>query len=83
MEHEPTGLGQLRGEILVGRLNRRSVLKRAAALGLSALVIAGLLAACGDDDEGPRATGLLPTRPTQPAALGPLILLPLPHTPLS
>lgn len=40
-------------EISAGRLNRRSLLKRAAALGLSAPVLAGLLAACGgDDDDG-------------------------------
>lgn len=33
------------------RLSRRAVLKRATALGLSAPVIAGLLAACGGDDD--------------------------------
>jgi peptide/nickel transport system substrate-binding protein len=34
-----------------GELNRRQLLKRAMALGLSAPVIAGLLAACGGDDD--------------------------------
>ncbi|HEX5163798.1 MAG TPA: hypothetical protein VFV93_00275, partial [Thermomicrobiales bacterium] len=34
-----------------GRLSRRGVLKRAMALGLSAPVVAGLLAACGGDDD--------------------------------
>ncbi|HUG15052.1 MAG TPA: peptide ABC transporter substrate-binding protein [Thermomicrobiales bacterium] len=43
-------LGRLQEEVLLGRLTRRDVLKRGAALGLSAPVIAGLLAACGDDD---------------------------------
>ncbi|RIK38076.1 MAG: hypothetical protein DCC58_17145 [Chloroflexi bacterium] len=40
------------------RMNRRSVLKRALAMGLSAPVIAALLAACGgdDDDSSPTAT---------------------------
>jgi peptide/nickel transport system substrate-binding protein len=37
--------------VLEGRLSRRDVLKRGALLGLSAPVIAGLLAACGDDDD--------------------------------
>ncbi len=46
-------LDQLRRMALEGRLSRRDVLKRAAILGLSAPVIAGLLAACGgDDDDG-------------------------------
>ncbi len=50
-------LEQLREEVFAGLLSRRSVLKRAMALGLSAPVIAGLLAACGDDDEDePEAT---------------------------
>src|SRR5690349_14491530 len=51
MTLDPTNLDALREEVLAGRLNRRSVLKRAFALGLSAPVIAGLLAACGDDDD--------------------------------
>jgi peptide/nickel transport system substrate-binding protein len=42
---------RLRVDALAGRLNRRSVLKRGAMLGLSAPVIAGLLAACGSDDK--------------------------------
>jgi peptide/nickel transport system substrate-binding protein len=50
-ERELSKLDMLREEVLNGRLNRRSVLKRAMALGLSAPVIAGLLAACGGDDD--------------------------------
>ena len=42
---------RLREQALMGQLSRRSVLKRAMLLGLSAPVIAGLLAACGDDDD--------------------------------
>ncbi len=37
-------------DVLAGRISRRSLLKRAAALGVSAPVIASLLAACEDDD---------------------------------
>lgn len=50
-------LERLRSELLGGSLNRRQVLKRGVALGLSAPVIASLLAACGgDDDDEPAAT---------------------------
>ena len=45
------GLDRLRKDVLERNISRRGVLKRAAALGLSAPVIAGLLAACGDDDD--------------------------------
>ncbi|MEZ4520265.1 MAG: ABC transporter substrate-binding protein [Thermomicrobiales bacterium] len=44
-------IDQLWADVHGGRLNRRSVLKRGIALGLSAPVIAGLLAACGGDDD--------------------------------
>jgi peptide/nickel transport system substrate-binding protein len=56
-------LEALKDEVLSGRLNRRAVLKRSMALGLSAPVIASLLAACGgdDDDDTPAPT------PTPPA----------------
>ena len=64
MTQEITNLETLRDNILTGRLTRRGVLKRAVALGLSAPVIAGLLAACGDDEDAgdgdsgdPTATG--------------------------
>ncbi len=56
MSLERTGLDQLRDEVFEGVLSRRMVLKRAMALGLSAPVIAGLLAACGDDEEEPAAS---------------------------
>jgi peptide/nickel transport system substrate-binding protein len=49
-------LDRLREEVFAGLLTRRSVLKRGMALGLSAPVIAGLLAACGDDEDEPEAT---------------------------
>lgn len=51
-----TTIETLRQEALFGRLNRRQMLIRATQLGLSAPIIAGLLAACGgDDDEEPTA----------------------------
>jgi peptide/nickel transport system substrate-binding protein len=37
-------------DVLAGRISRRTLLKRAAVLGVSAPVIASLLAACEDDD---------------------------------
>jgi len=65
-EREPSrqsSVEALEAAVLAGRLSRRAVLKRGAALGLSAPVIAGLLAACGgdDDDDTPVAT----TAPTE------------------
>lgn len=63
MTESRIGLGdsleRLRADVLGGLLNRRQVLKRGVALGLSAPIIAGLLAACGgddDDDVAPTAT---------------------------
>ena len=44
-------LDHLREEVFAGRLSRRDVLRRSMLLGLSAPIIAGLLAACGDDDD--------------------------------
>ncbi len=49
-------LESLQSAVLAGRANRRTILKRGAALGLSAPVIAGLLAACGSDDDGDSPT---------------------------
>ena len=55
---------ELYQEALTGRLNRRDVLRKGAALGFSIPVIASLLAACGgDDDETPEATDTDPTSP--------------------
>ena len=51
MGQDVTRLDSLRTELLEGRLDRRSVLKRGMALGLSAPVIAGLLAACGGGED--------------------------------
>lgn len=42
--------------VIEGRLNRRQLLMRATALGLTAPVIASLLAACGSDDGPEEAT---------------------------
>ncbi|HUG15432.1 MAG TPA: peptide ABC transporter substrate-binding protein [Thermomicrobiales bacterium] len=55
-------LEHLLADIQGQRLTRRDALKRATALGLSAPVIAGLLAACGGDD---------PTSTSQPAPASP------------
>ncbi|HYI15416.1 MAG TPA: ABC transporter substrate-binding protein, partial [Thermomicrobiales bacterium] len=66
-QHESSKLDLLRDQILTGQLSRRDVLKRAMLMGLSAPVIAGLLAACGsDDDEGDDAPD--PTNTTASAA---------------
>jgi peptide/nickel transport system substrate-binding protein len=54
-------LDALRDDVLRGRLSRRAVLKRGAMLGLSAPVIASLLAACGDDDDDDDTTDAAPT----------------------
>jgi peptide/nickel transport system substrate-binding protein len=48
-DHTPI-VDKLRADALHGRLSRRDILKRGAALGLSAPVLASLLAACGGDD---------------------------------
>ncbi len=50
----------LKDEALTGRLSRRSILKRSMALGLSAPVIASLLAACGEEDEPADAESTTP-----------------------
>jgi peptide/nickel transport system substrate-binding protein len=47
---ERTLLQELEQQIVKGRLSRRDVLRRAMALGMSAPVISGLLAACGEDE---------------------------------
>ena len=55
-------------EIVARRLNRRSLLKRAAVLGLSTPVMAGLLAACGGEDDEPDANS--PDATSPPSAGG-------------
>ena len=68
-EREPTThIHDLYRQISEQHLTRRTVLKRATALGLSAPVIAGLLAACGgDDDDTPDPTATTATSaPTIP-----------------
>jgi peptide/nickel transport system substrate-binding protein len=64
----PRGLAKLQAEVLAGRLSRRDVLKRGAALGLSAPVIASLLAACGGDDATATPQPAAPTAPPAAAA---------------
>jgi len=56
MKQGTSKLDLLREEILHGHLTRRDVLKRAMVMGLSAPVIASLLAACGGDDDDNEAT---------------------------
>ncbi|HUG16085.1 MAG TPA: peptide ABC transporter substrate-binding protein [Thermomicrobiales bacterium] len=62
----------LYADIQARRLSRRDVLKRATALGLSAPVIGGLLAACGGDDPVatavPAATAPAPAPVVEPTA---------------
>jgi peptide/nickel transport system substrate-binding protein len=67
-ETSESRLERLRAEILAGRLSRRDVLRRAVALGLSAPVIASLLAACGDDDDDDAAETTEATATTAGAA---------------
>jgi len=64
---------RLRTDVRAGRLSRRQVLKRGAALGLSAPLLAGLLAACGgDEDEEPTtAPAEATTAPTGDATKAP------------
>ena len=51
MNPEPSELSTLQEKLSVHRLGRRQILRRALGLGLSAPLIGGLLAACGDDDD--------------------------------
>jgi hypothetical protein len=50
MDHEP-GYQRLMDEVMTGQMTRRTVLKRAVALGLSDPAIADLLAACGSSSD--------------------------------
>ena len=69
MDHE-SGYQRLMDEVLTGQMNRRTVLKRAVALGLSAPAIAALLAACGSSSSGktPSAASTTASTGTTPAA---------------
>ncbi len=77
-------LERLQVEVREGRLTRRDVLRRAAALGLTAPMIASLLAACARAQETPTAaapagqTPVAAPTPTQAAAATPQ---PQPTTP--
>lgn len=61
---EDTRFDRLMEQTLSGKLSRRSVLRRATALGLSVPAISMLLAACGDDDDEPTATTAPAAQPT-------------------
>ncbi|MEI2616688.1 MAG: peptide ABC transporter substrate-binding protein [Thermomicrobiales bacterium] len=65
MSDSSNGFDRLEADVLAGRLDRRQVLKRGAMLGLSAPVIAGLLAACGGSSE--KATSTPAAVATKPA----------------
>jgi peptide/nickel transport system substrate-binding protein len=67
MDPRQPALDDLRLEILERRLSRRDVLRRAMALGLSAPVIATLLAACGGDDDDDDAEAEATTQPAAQA----------------
>jgi peptide/nickel transport system substrate-binding protein len=76
-------LADLANDLHAQRVSRRAVLKRAAALGLSAPAIATLLAACGGDDDtdeqalAPAATAAAPVTaivPASPRAVRPRVL---------
>ena len=69
MDERTPGLDEIRADVLAGRIDRRTMLKRAMALGLSAPIIAGLLAACGGSEKAtpPWKAGAT-TAATQPAA---------------
>ena len=77
MENYFHEIDELRAEALEGRLDRRSVLKRGIALGLSAPIIAGLLAACGGSEKATSTPAAAATSPsgggeaTKPAATAP------------
>lgn len=58
MSQKPEGgVSELLAGALEGRFSRREVMRRAMALGLSAPIIASILAACGDDDDDDDDTG--------------------------
>lgn len=70
MNRSQLNLEELHVAIRQGGLSRRDVLRRALALGLSAPMIAGLLAACGGDDDDDTEDGGDEATSTEPAAGG-------------
>jgi len=71
MSDPSRGFARLQDDVLNGRLDRRQVLKRGAMLGLSAPVIAGLLAACGGDDDEETPEAAATTAPAGQATQAP------------
>lgn len=69
MDDMPQGFAQIESDALAGRLSRRALIKRATALGLSAPLVAVLLAACGGGSAAPTAT-MDAAAATKPAAGG-------------
>ena len=62
------GINQLAEDVMQGRIGRRTLLKRAAALGLAGPTLTALLAACGgdDDDDDDDTGGGAPTATSEP-----------------
>ena len=52
-EHQPGITAQMIAQAVQTRQSRRTLIKRAAALGFSIPAIAGLISACADDDDDP------------------------------
>lgn len=71
MSDGSTRIDMLREDVLSGRMDRRELLRRATAMGLSAPVIAGLLVACGGDDDDEPTTGVAGATP--PATPSPTV----------
>ena len=70
MDHGKS-LEHLRGSTIVGRMHRRTVLKRAAAIAMGSSALSALLAACGSSTAAPTATtGAAPLPLRAPAASG-------------
>ena len=67
-----SGLSQIQQDLRAGQIGRRTFIRRAAALGLSATAIAGALAACGTSTTPTVATGgAASTAPTAAASAAP------------
>ncbi len=65
-----SGLSQIQQALRTGQIGRRTFIRHAAALGLSATAIAGALAACGTSATPTVATGGASIAPTTAASTG-------------